>query len=237
MLWNQSIKGVLTDSTHPGMNGPPQLKKTWMKSWPFDRSYCFKLETCSMSSRDDLISWYQDERIGRSSRHIWILIPEVWQEGLRTDGADVANLFWTSTTWDNDIRSDLLPLLNYSSLWFILGICHSQGRQRRPKAISLCGWQWLYGQGPARATTRFINAVKDPLNGRLIKADLEAFNGYEARIGYGAELAVPFPYISMLYRMLTYIGVDYEYFGECQILSADMASSGWLLWSSTNAHK
>jgi hypothetical protein len=86
-------------------------------------------------------------------------------------------------------------------------------------------WQWLYGQGPARATTRFINAVKDPLNGRLIKADLEAFDGYEARIGY-EEIAVPCPYISMLYRMSTCIGVDDEYFGECQILSADMASSG-----------
>jgi hypothetical protein len=101
-----------------------------------------------------------------------------------------------------------------------------KGDQRRCRSVAAFHWQWLYGQGPARATTRFINAVKSPLNGRLIKADLEAFNGYEARIGYGAELAVPFPYISMLYRMLTYIGVDDEYFGECQILSVDMASSG-----------
>jgi hypothetical protein len=83
-------------------------------------------------------------------------------------------------------------------------------------------WQWLYGQGPARATTRFITAAKNPLNGRLIQADLEAFDGYEAQTGHGWEMRCP--YISMLYRTSARIGVDDEYSGECQILDPAMAS-------------
>jgi len=82
---------------------------------------------------------------------------------------------------------------------------------------------FLYGQGLARATARLIDAVKNPLNGRLIKADLEAFDGNEARRGHEA---VPCPYISMLYRMATCIGVDDGASGEVLLLSADMASDG-----------
>jgi hypothetical protein len=86
-------------------------------------------------------------------------------------------------------------------------------------------WQWLYGPEPPRAATRFINSIKNPLNERLIRADLEAFDHYTARTSRWNQ-AVPCPYISALYRMSTRIGVDHEYDGKCFAESADMASNG-----------
>jgi hypothetical protein len=89
--------------------------------------------------------------------------------------------------------------------------------------VAAIHWQCLFGEGIVRATTRFINAVKNKVNGRLIQADLEAFDGYEARSG---DEAVPCPYIYMLYRMSTCIGADDGYSGKVLLLSADMASDG-----------
>lgn len=97
-----------------------------------------------------------------------------------------------------------------------------KGNQRRYRCVAAFHWQYLYGEGPPRATTRFIHAIKNPLNRRLIQADLEAFDGYESRMG---SRAVPCPYITMLYRTSTCIGVDDEESGECFTINADMATN------------
>jgi hypothetical protein len=70
--------------------------------------------------------------------------------------------------------------------------------------------------------------VKNPTNSILIQADLETFYDYdrEYTITGDYENFAPCPYVSMLYRATTCVGVDDGLYDRCHTLDANMRSDG-----------
>ena len=70
--------------------------------------------------------------------------------------------------------------------------------------------------------------MKNPINSILIQADLETFYEYDSEYtkwGMRKDF-VPCPYISMLYKAATGVGVDDEIYDYCSTLDANMRSDG-----------
>jgi hypothetical protein len=103
------------------------------------------------------------------------------------------------------------------------------GARRRYRRIAAFHWQWLYGQGPARSATRFIRAVKNPTNSILIQADLDTFYEYDNEYtdceDNAYKYSVPCPYITMLYRAATCVGVDDGLYDRCHTLDANLGTN------------